>query len=185
MPALESLPRELRQQIFKFAFDHAIYEDHQLNDNIRTCIRRFDGVYRVENEFQYSIQSIMGEVLGPGARFSGHSVDTYPKLHAPHIHNLASALLTVYPETGDDMMFVLEKGLARFEEDHQKTLKKCGEEDEDDEDDAIRMYSRRAQARRHLLDTGTNTYVPMAPGDVAWRHAGRLQRLHRRMRRAS
>lgn len=35
MATLESLPRELRQHIFAFVFDHAISEDLKLNEFIR------------------------------------------------------------------------------------------------------------------------------------------------------
>lgn len=185
MVTLESLPRELRQHIFKLAFDHAIYEDHKLNDNIRTCIRRFDGVYQVERGFLASAINIMEEVLGPGAAWCTWRMSRVtrsvlaPKIHAPHIYNLASALLTVYPDTADDMSFVLENSVTKFEEDQQKTLKQCEEEDAVDWDDAILLYSDRARDRKHNYDTWYETCVLEQDKIRGWQHAGRSQRRRR------
>ncbi|KAE9975671.1 hypothetical protein BLS_002479 [Venturia inaequalis] len=101
---LKSLPRELRQQIFDLAFDAAAAQDHRLNELIRTCIIRQDGMIRLEYNFIPTWKAVLG-----------NRCSEWPKLHAHHIHKLATTLKAICPDHTDDITYVLGRALIDFE----------------------------------------------------------------------
>lgn len=96
MLTLESLPRELRQEIFRLAVEHAIVKDIRLNHLIRKCIRSYEAVLLL--------------------RRCGEPKCLWPALEsfAPSIHNTAACVRVVFPDLIDDIDYILDKTLKAF-----------------------------------------------------------------------
>jgi hypothetical protein len=153
---LESLPRELRQQIFALAFDDAATKDHRLNKNIRTCIRRHDGYVRLEYDRTISV---FRQALGP-------KPSAWPMMFASSICDLATTLDALYPDLKDDVTYILEKSLQQFEEAQdqemeqtQANIDSAGPFSSIENNEAIEESARRAKARAERYDDGDRVYA--------------------------
>jgi hypothetical protein len=111
MTSFESLPRELRQEIFTLAFDYAIHKDLELNDFIRQTSYSHHSTLAL----RYSI---------PGTPWKERpnylqdvENDDLQYTHAPNLYKLAQSLCSVYSELHDDVRYVLHKSLVRLAED--------------------------------------------------------------------
>lgn len=153
--SLESLPRELRQHIFNLAFDDAAAQDHRLNELIRTCIRRQDGLVRLEYDCVPAWKKVLGD-----------ECCEWPIVHAPHISELATSLRATYPDFIDDVTYVLERILNDFDEEQDMTVARSEESIMEGISDmneaylAIEESGKRAKARGERFDcckeTGNN-----------------------------
>ncbi|TID27072.1 hypothetical protein E6O75_ATG01565 [Venturia nashicola] len=113
MPAFEDLPRELRQEILKLAFDHAIDTDIDFNKNIERYIRSYAGFYRLE---QKPTKDLL-RLLGPVPQSDDH---WHPDSFAPHLCSTLESLRKAFPTIIDDIDFTFSKALNLFEKDVQR-----------------------------------------------------------------
>jgi hypothetical protein len=101
MPTFQSLPRELRQEIFKIAFDDAIAIDLQFNMYIRRALQNCHG---------------QGLLRGQLPHYLKHALEPHDSiLFAPHTYKTAVAVRTAVPDVADDLHFILKKSLDTFE----------------------------------------------------------------------
>lgn len=139
MPTFESLPRELRQQIFTLAFEDAIKADLRFNHNTRECIYRAHKRYTNSRLEQYHLLPYgLEESLAIENGF------------APFISKTAETLCVVYPDVVDDLEYVLEKALGELDKDWKKEV--VEQYRELDTDEAMMAYAYRARQRGHLAD---------------------------------
>lgn len=110
MPTFEDLPRELRQEIFKLAFDHAIQTDLDFNENITKYIRAYHGQIRLEVRLSKHLLRVLGPAPAP-------QDDWHPDSFAPYLCALFEALCAVFPTIVDDTKFVFSKALDTFDEE--------------------------------------------------------------------
>lgn len=108
MPTFEDLPIELRQEIFKLAFDHAIETDLAFNDNIERYIRSYAGSGRLEVRHPQELLRAMGP-------FATHEDDWHPGFFATYLCALFERLCKIFPTTVDDAKSVFSKALDAFE----------------------------------------------------------------------
>jgi hypothetical protein len=113
---IQSLPRELRQKIFKYAFDDAKEQDIKLYGLLKhTCLH----FYHLDTYFSISmlIKSSMTSELkldwlaDPAPRAACKEKIIY----APNLSQLASSLLTAHPGVWEEVAYVLVRALRRFE----------------------------------------------------------------------
>lgn len=102
-PSLITIPRELRQRILAYAFDDMMEEDLKFNSDVRYI----SGMLYMEEGSKYLTAA------------TKHFVIESEKSFAVHTNNLASSLATALPDIVDDVMYVLDKTLADFEEENE------------------------------------------------------------------
>ncbi|TID23729.1 hypothetical protein E2P81_ATG03296 [Venturia nashicola] len=170
-PSLESLPPELRQHIFALAFDDAAAQDYRLNELVRTCILRQDGLLRLGNDFIPNFMPTWRAALGEPSRWAN--------VHAPHIGTLATTLCATYPLLQDDVSYVLERNLAEFEDEQKVIMSAIDETIEHEHEnlesrDAKGELGRRAKARgeRHDIDNWTVHELETDDEEEGWQLCG-------------
>ncbi|KAE9985203.1 hypothetical protein EG328_007743 [Venturia inaequalis] len=109
-PTFLTLPRELRQQILRLAFDDALYNDHALTAFLHRPEIWALGTRRVE-AMGWKMRSIM--VLR-----GAWSTSTV----APRTYELAGALLAVHEEIVGDVRYVLQKSIEKFEKGEEEAV---------------------------------------------------------------
>lgn len=119
MLTLESLPRELHQDIFRIAFEHAIDRDIQLNDSLRNCILSDESAIMLR--LKKWVPNRLTTMLGYSERFDQNY---RAKSFAISIHNTAACLHVVFPGLCDDVDFILKKSLGAFSEMEARVLSK-------------------------------------------------------------
>jgi hypothetical protein len=163
--SLESLPRELRQQTFTYAFNNAISEDIKFNDNIKQCLSDSCGFITPQSKIHTSLEQALDHHRGSWTT----SYWAEPGIHATHIHDLASALCWIFPSLVDDVAFVLEKSLKIFEEEQSKAMDPTKPRAE--YDNHIQLYGVGAEERGELHDDGEHVWMPAIQdenGDWTW-----------------
>ena len=108
-PSLANIPRELQQQILKFAFEDAIAQDFILNNRLRSN-------FPLRDRFPNELMDFLA-VDRKGSRFE------YER-YAPQIYDLAVALDSAFPNLFDDIQFVLGRGLEIFDKENVAGIKK-------------------------------------------------------------
>ncbi|RDI87294.1 hypothetical protein Vi05172_g2937 [Venturia inaequalis] len=109
-PTFLTLPRELRQQILRLAFDDALYNDHVLTAFLHRPEIWALGVRREE-----SMAWKMGGIRVVRGAWSTSTV-------APRTYELARALLAVHEDIVEDVRYVLEKSIKKFEKGEEEAV---------------------------------------------------------------
>ncbi|TID12855.1 hypothetical protein E2P81_ATG09987 [Venturia nashicola] len=108
---LPSLPQELRQNVLAIAFDDAASKDIKLNQGLR----------KLTWDMKKEARELVKMVHHP------RYIDKEPFFHQsyiPAIHKLAYALSLAFPALEEDIKFMLEKCLDKFEEENNEVFNK-------------------------------------------------------------
>jgi len=133
MPTLESLPHKVRQQLFIIAFNEVKTDDHQLNQNIRNCVRSYDKISRLRN--WRPLRKLLD------------SKTQKPESFALAIQNLALFLMNVFMGFENDFFFVLGKTLDALEERIEQASKENKRANPSDWRNAVDELAKRAKLR--------------------------------------
>ncbi|QDS69293.1 hypothetical protein FKW77_002655 [Venturia effusa] len=116
MLTLESLPRELRQEIFRLAFEDAINRDIHFNHLLRNCIQDYESFSLLRCWWvpDCLVPTLDFPQFLPGNR--------QPKYFAPSIHDMAACLNLVFSDVIDDVDYVLYKALTVFTGAEERAL---------------------------------------------------------------
>ncbi|RDI86912.1 hypothetical protein Vi05172_g3129 [Venturia inaequalis] len=149
MPTFEDLPRELRQEIFNRAFDHAIKTDLSFNNNIECYIRSYKGRNRLATQPPKDLLRVLGPFPGPG--------DTrHPDSFAPHLCTTFEALRAAFPKVIDDAEYAFRKAIGRFEKEvlEMKKIERARRHFTHGKQTALHLHANRACLRDELFDFG-------------------------------
>ncbi|KAE9976707.1 hypothetical protein Vi05172_g3166 [Venturia inaequalis] len=156
MPTFESLSRELRQEIFRIAFTDTVADDLEfcLNTRKYICNLHFDSKLR-----NLVLPDFLSSALAEKVDGSWFDYSYTTLAFAPSTGTTAIALRQVFPDIADDIQFVLERCLHRFEQRLKQNIAESGEDDDDSGEDiyydgAVAKYGKRAQERGELYDRG-------------------------------
>lgn len=175
MPTLESLPRELRQHIFFYAFEEAAASDIKFQDNLSDCL--WDNVrncskliesYEMPECLKQALQHDQVEADWEEDEEQESSPSSKEATYAPCLSGLASTLCLVFPGLRDDVVFVLEKTMKRtYAEDGSIIIERkgawsfCW--------DAIEEYGTRAEEKWYTHDNGNGVWILAREDETSWK----------------
>lgn len=167
MPTLEDLPRELRHQMFYYAFDQAAADDIKLHNNIHSCLwynernrSRLIGSYQMPGSLEQALQH---DEVDEEYEDEELSLSSKEMTYLPNLNDLAVNLCLVFPDLRDDVVFVLEKTMKKTcPQDSSITIER--RETEGYYCDAVAVCGRRAERKWCSYDDGIDVVIP-ARGD--------------------
>lgn len=150
MPTFEDLPRELCQEILKIVFHETVTADLKFSLNIRKYICFEDHTSQLRDDLPECLRSARNDEAGASRFHPGY----LPAMHAPSTGTTATALREVFPDIADDIRFVLEKSLHKFEQRLVEKVESYTERDGEDFDemDATAKYGCRASDKGEMCD---------------------------------
>lgn len=173
MPTLESLPRELLQQIFFYAFDDAAASDAKFHDNIYNCLwNNKDQRSRLIES--YEMPECLKEALQHDKINEEEDEEDYyspsnnENTYAPYLNDLASNLCLVFPDLRDDVIFVLEKAMNKAYEENgtgiderKEAQRHCWS--------AVYLYASGAEEKQYTHDDGEYVYLLAKRDAKGWK----------------